>query len=156
MPEATQDQKRITEGNTGDRLTWRQAIILLVAMVAFVFISRAVYDFFHANAHLRPIERQRDADRGNSTNMWGVSALNAASNLMIFAVAIAGPPVVLWYVIRWLGRGGNHRPGIAWAAILFLVAVLVLAALSFQRFFPNCYVWGYMGHCRQMPLVSEA
>jgi hypothetical protein len=69
VPEATQDQKRITEGNTGDRLTWRQAIILLIAMVAFVFISRAVYDFFHANAHLRPIERQRDADRGNSTNM---------------------------------------------------------------------------------------
>jgi small neutral amino acid transporter SnatA (MarC family) len=46
-----------TEENTGDRLTWRQAIILLVAMVAFVFISRAVYDFFHVNAHLRPIER---------------------------------------------------------------------------------------------------
>ena len=43
--------------NTGDRLTWRQAIILLVTMVAFVFISRAVYDFFQANAHLRPIER---------------------------------------------------------------------------------------------------
>lgn len=43
--------------NTGDRLTWRQAIILAVAMVAFVFISRAVYDFFHANVHLRPIER---------------------------------------------------------------------------------------------------
>jgi hypothetical protein len=67
----------------------------------------------------------------------------------------AGPPVVLWYVIRWLGRGLNHRPGIAWAAILFLVAVLVLAALSFQHFFPNCYVWGYMGHCRQMPLASK-
>jgi hypothetical protein len=45
------------EGNTGDRLTWRQAIILLVMMAAFVFISRAVYDYFHENAHLRPIER---------------------------------------------------------------------------------------------------
>jgi len=43
--------------NTGDRLTWRQAIILLVTMVAVVFISSAVYDFFQANAHLRPIER---------------------------------------------------------------------------------------------------
>jgi len=47
-----------TEGNTGDRLTLRQAIILLVTMVAFVFISRAVYDYFHENAHLRPIQRQ--------------------------------------------------------------------------------------------------
>jgi hypothetical protein len=45
------------EINTGDRLTWRQAILLVVAMVAFVFISRAVYDFFHVNAHLRPVER---------------------------------------------------------------------------------------------------
>jgi len=45
------------EVNTGDRLTWRQAILLAVAMIAFVFISRAVYDFFHANVHLRPIER---------------------------------------------------------------------------------------------------
>jgi hypothetical protein len=36
----------------------RQAIILLVTMVAFVFISRAVYDYFHENAHLRPIPRQ--------------------------------------------------------------------------------------------------
>src|SRR6185312_10159504 len=42
--------------NTGDRLTWRQAILLLVAAVAFIFISRAVYDYFDANAHLRPIE----------------------------------------------------------------------------------------------------
>lgn len=42
--------------NTGDRLTWRQAIILVIAMVAFIFISRAVYDFFHANVHLRPVE----------------------------------------------------------------------------------------------------
>src|SRR3954466_5391717 len=73
---------------------------------------------------------------------------------MIFAVAIAGPPVVLWYVIRWLGRGLNHRPGIAWAAILFLVAVLVLAALSFQHFFPDCYVWGYMGHSLQIPWLK--
>jgi hypothetical protein len=46
-----------TKENTGDRLTLRQAVILLVAMAAFVFISRAVYDFFQANAHLRPIER---------------------------------------------------------------------------------------------------
>jgi hypothetical protein len=45
------------EENTGDRLTWRQAIILAITMVAFVFISRAVYDFFHANVHLRPVER---------------------------------------------------------------------------------------------------
>lgn len=42
--------------NTGDRLTWRQAILLLVAAVAFIFISRAVYDYFDATAHLRPIE----------------------------------------------------------------------------------------------------
>ncbi len=47
-----------TKENTGDRLTLRQAIILLVTMVAFVFISRAVYDYFHENAHLRPIPRQ--------------------------------------------------------------------------------------------------
>ena len=45
------------EENTGDRLTWRQAIILAIAVVAFVFISRAIYDYLHANAHLRPIER---------------------------------------------------------------------------------------------------
>jgi len=51
-----------TEENTGDRLTWRQAIILLVAMVAFVFISRAVYDYFSASAHLRPIERHKLAN----------------------------------------------------------------------------------------------
>ena len=49
--------KESTKENTGDRLTWRQAIILLITMVAFVFISRAVYDFFQANTHLRPIER---------------------------------------------------------------------------------------------------
>ena len=81
--------------------------------------------------------------------------MNAVLNLTIFAAAIIGPPVVLWLVIRWLGWGLNHRPGIAWVAILFLVAVLVLAALSFQHFFPDCYVWGYMGHCRQMPVASK-
>ncbi len=81
--------------------------------------------------------------------------MNAVLNLTIFAAAIIGPPVVLWYVLRWLGWGLNHRPGIAWTAILFLVAVLAFAALSFRHFFPNCYVWGYMGHCRQLPLASK-
>jgi hypothetical protein len=81
--------------------------------------------------------------------------LNAVLNLTVFAAAIIGPPVALWYVIRWLGWGLNHRPGIAWVAIIFLMAVLVFAALSFQHFFPNCYVWGFMGHCRQMPPASN-
>ena len=43
--------------NTGDRLTWRQALILLILVPAFIFLSRAIYDYFHANAHLRPVER---------------------------------------------------------------------------------------------------
>jgi hypothetical protein len=45
------------EENTGDRLTWRQALILLILVPVFIFLSRAIYDYFHANAHLRPIER---------------------------------------------------------------------------------------------------
>ena len=45
--------------NTGDRLTWRQALILLILVPAFIFLSRAIYDYFHANAHLRPIERHQ-------------------------------------------------------------------------------------------------
>ncbi len=45
------------EENTGDRLTWRQALLLLILVPAFIFLSRAIYDYFHTNAHLRPIER---------------------------------------------------------------------------------------------------
>jgi hypothetical protein len=49
--------KESREENTGDRLTWRQALLLLILVPAFIFLSRAIYDYFHVNAHLRPIER---------------------------------------------------------------------------------------------------
>jgi hypothetical protein len=80
--------------------------------------------------------------------------LSAVLNLAVFAAAIVGPPVVLWYVIRWLGWGLNHRPGIAWIAIVFLVAVLVFAALSFPHFFPNCSVGISRTHCFYKPPAS--
>ncbi len=68
---------------------------------------------------------------------------------MVYAVAIIGPPVALWYVIKWLGWGLDHRPKTAWAAIIMLVAAIVFAAATYQHFFPNCYVWSSRAHCRQ-------
>jgi hypothetical protein len=75
-----------------------------------------------------------------------VKVLNVVLNLAVFAAAIIGPPVALWYLLRWLGSGFNHRPTIAWAIGIFLVALLVFAAATFHHFFPNCHA-GYRMIC---------
>jgi Sec-independent protein secretion pathway component TatC len=66
--------------------------------------------------------------------------VNLLLNLAIVAAAIAGPPIILWYGIRALGRGLNSHPKTTWAIILLLVALLFAAAASFSHFFPNCRV----------------
>ena len=69
-----------------------------------------------------------------------MKVLNVVLNLAIFAAAIIGPPVALWYLLRCLGWASNHRPYIAWAIRIFLVALLVFAAATYRHFFPNCHV----------------
>jgi hypothetical protein len=69
-----------------------------------------------------------------------VKTLNVALNLTILTAAIVGPPVAIWYILKWLGWALNHRPKTAWAVIVFLLAALVLAAATFHGFFPYCRV----------------
>ena len=76
--------------------------------------------------------------------------MNVLLNLTIFAAAIAGPPIALWYGIRALGRGLNSHPMITWVVILLLLALLFFASASFSHFFPNCrmgFLWGYYVQC---------
>ena len=68
-----------------------------------------------------------------------MAVLSIVLNLTIFAAAIIGPPVALWFLLSWLGRALNHRPYRAWAISVFLAALLVLGAATFHHFFPNCY-----------------
>ena len=75
-----------------------------------------------------------------------MTVLNIVLNLTIFAAAIIGPPVALWFLLRWLGRVFNHRPYIAWTLSIFLVALLVFAAATFHHFFQNCRA-GYRTIC---------
>lgn len=74
--------------------------------------------------------------------------MNVALNLTVFTAAIVGPPVALWHLLKWLGWALNHRPAMGWAVVLVLVAAIVLAAASFEHFFPNCYLWTYRAHRR--------
>ena len=72
--------------------------------------------------------------------------MNLLLNLTIFAAAIVGPPVALWYLIRALGRGLDSHPKITWVIILLLISLLFVAAASFSHFFPNCHVGLGLGH----------